>query len=141
MLSKWIVYILWRRIRVLWNRQQKHTAGGRQTWQRSFFCLEALIQISPLPTPALFRDEQTLIPFENIPSRLQSSERRREGSSPLTALLQMYFHDDPVDTCLISQHCQCKAFHELVVHGTTHFSISSNPVLHFSDSKNEKTFK
>lgn len=123
-----LIYILWRRTSVLWNRQQEHTTGGRQTWQRSLFCLMALIQIPLLPWLLLHYLEMSR---PSSPSRMFPAD--------FSALLWMYFPNDPVEACLFPgvelSNGFSRLWDRLLVHGTTHFSISSNPVFHFSESE------
>lgn len=94
--------------------QQEHAIGRRKTWQRFLFCLSAWIQIPHFPDS--FCTIQRWADFDSrkdIPSRLQRSGGRREGCPTPTALLQMYFHSDPVEPHLLSQRCQCNAFCQL----------------------------
>lgn len=104
----------------------------RETNLAEVFVLPCVLDpnsLTALAFPPLFGDEQTFIPFENLSSRFQC---------PSPDVFPQLFNE----TLLFCHHtgvklsnCFSRLRDSLLVHGTTHFSISSNPVFHFSDSE------
>lgn len=141
-LSVWLVYVFWRSTRVLWNSKSMPQEEGKP--DRGFCSVSVPGFKSPtfLILSALFRDEQTLIPARTFPagySALEEEERGVPHPQPFSRCISTVIQWSHISFLSAASVMLSASFSRLwdrfLVHGTTHFSISSNPVLHFSDSE------
>lgn len=144
MLSVWLVYVLWRRMRVLWNSKSMPQEEGKPD---KGFCSVSVLGFK-FPTcqtlSALFRDQQTLISSRTFPeglSALEEGERGVPHPQPFSRCISTLIQWGNISFLSASSVMLQQAVGQILTECfTTHFSISSNPVLHFSDSE-KKPFK